>query len=240
MPRLTKPNVDYEMDELAQALSRLAILPTAAAAIEQEKVVDSAVTLPLNNTTANQLHPAQPISQDDNKNVVMEGILEPSDTLLTEIESNTITDDNEPQIEQFPRRSTPLAARSKYELDQTDCRIGTLKRNDQRAREKLRNDARRMQGYLGQCLRWLDHHQYVRNNTGIRAKFAEVEWLRDNLAGRLECAGYLSGALQSWKPNDVDRLVTWSDILAVQAKLEAVKETPANKGFLGRRPSCYL
>jgi len=239
MPILTKPNVDYQMDELVQALSRLAILPTAE--VEQGKVADSTATLPLNNTTTNQLEPARAFSQDDNKNVVMEGTPDSSDTLLTETESNTITDDSEPQIEQFPRHSPALiTTRSKYELDQTDCRIGTLKRNDQRAREKLRNDARRMQGYLGQCLRWLDHHKYIRNNTGIRARYAEVEWLKKNLAGRLECAGYLSGALQSWKPNDVDRLVTWNDILVVQAKLEEVKETPANKGFLNRRPSCYL
>ena len=196
MPRLTKPIVDYEMDELVQALSRLAILPTLA--VEEEKVVDSAATLPLNDITANQPEPAQCTGQDDTSNVVMEGTQDPTDTLFTTAESYTIIDDNEPQIEQFPRHSPATATvRSQHELDDTDCRIGLLKRTGQDARERLRNDGRRMQGYLGLCLRWLDHYQYIKEAKSVAVKFAAVEWLEDNLVERLRRAGYLSGALQS-------------------------------------------
>lgn len=71
MPRLTKPHVDYEMDELVQALSRLAIAPTAA--VQQEKVLESAAILPVNNTTADQPEPARDNGQDDKSDVMMEG-----------------------------------------------------------------------------------------------------------------------------------------------------------------------
>jgi len=230
------------MDELVQALSRLAILPMAAR--QQEVVVESAATLRLHDTTAKQPEPAPSVAVGGNHNMTTKGPPNCGDTPQTGINSATTTtttitittttvDDREPAIEQFPGRSA--TTRSKHSRDSVNLRNDMLKYNAERTCQKLQGDARRMQSYLEKCLRWLDHNKYIRD--GMPEKFAAVTWLKYDLIGWLTLAGHLSAALVTWKPSNNDRLVTWTDILVVQAKMEARHDTTAS---VHRRPSCYL
>ena len=71
MPRLTQPNVDRDMEELAHGFACLAIQPTASA--ELMKGVKSAATLQLHNIPAKQPKPAPPIAVDGKDDVMTKG-----------------------------------------------------------------------------------------------------------------------------------------------------------------------
>jgi hypothetical protein len=186
----------------------------------------------LHGTTVYQLEPARYVAAGDSNDVVTEAALGCVSTPLTSSEfitttttiTITTTTKNEPEVDRFPQRQPiPATARSGRKRDTPNVQVFTLKRNAERTRQKLIDNAKQMQLILEPCLRWLHQNRRERKEIGIAERYAAVEWLKDDLVGRLSRAGHFSGALQTWFGHSAMRLVTWTDICVVQAKLSLLE-----------------